>query len=223
MKTMDEEYKRKIAELEKRLEETDKKLEQARIKSALNGVETEDPAEDPENWKNVGEDSYEPKVRSFSPFFANVPPAKGEFAERLLKVLPLILCVLLFMWWFNTWANNKQESYDKANTMSSVSVDVILRTFTNNPESAKKQYLNERLKVSGEVTFQMSVNDSGCVTLDGGDYGIAYAYFDDTSKLSHLNSGDTVVFTGALETYSTVDLGTGKILYLYFYDCEFVR
>jgi hypothetical protein len=223
MKTMDEEYKRKIEELEKRLEETDKKLEQARIKGALSGVETEDPAEDPENWKNIGKDSYEPKVRSFSPFFADVPATKGEFAERLLKALPLILCVLLFMWWFNSWANNKQESYDKANNMSAVTVETSVKSFTKTPDSAKKEYLEKRLKVSGKVTIQMSLNDSGCVTLDGGDYGLAYAYFDDTSKISSLSSGDTIMFTGELESYASVDLGTGKILYLYFYDCDFVR
>lgn len=211
-----QEYRKKLIE---------EQFERAKLKNALDGVETEDPVEDHGKRENGGQDYYEPKPGSipFDLFREDEKKQKSEVAGRLLKVMPIVLCLVLFMWWFNTQADQKQESYDKANTMSSVSVDVLFRKFTNSLEDAKTQYLDERLKVSGKVTFQMSVNDSGCITLDGGDYGMAYAYFDDTSKLSHLSSGDTIVFTGELESYATVDLGTGKILYLYFYDCEFVR
>lgn len=220
-------YKAKQASQAYRKKLIEEQFERARLKNALDGVETEDPAEDPANWKNAGYDRYasSKKKTRLDPFGQAEQERKKNIdnaVNGILKALAAIVVLIFVFYCFTEYQEKEQAKIDKANNMSFVSVERILRGFTDNLEGSKKQYLNERIKVSGEVTLQMSVNDSGCITLDGGDYGIAYAYFDDTSKLSHLSSGDTIVFTGELETYSTVDLGTGKILYLYFYDCELV-
>ena len=214
-----QEYRKKLIE---------EQFERAKLKNALDGVETEDPAEDPEYWKSLGYNRYgsQKKKAHFDPFGQAEQERQKNIdnaVSGILKALAAIAIIIFAVFCFREYQEKEQAKIDNANNMSAVSVDTILKSFTNTPESAKKEYLDERIKVSGKVTFQMSVNDSGCITIDGGDYGMAYAYFDDTSKLSHLSSGDTIVFTGELESYATVDLGTGKILYLYFYDCEFVR
>lgn len=216
-------YKARVESPELKREVLEEKLRQKNLQHVLEGIELEDPAE--EYYKQSAEQPRRTFGRSAKDKYYEAKTKTNTFS--IAKAIPMIIACIVVLVVFNLYAETQEQQQqkekarnDKANSMTAVAADTIADAFANSPYSANQKYKDERVKVRGKVTLISIVNSNATVTIDAGENGVVYAYFNNLDGIRNLKTGDTLTFVGDCKMYSSVAVGNYTITYVYFYDCK---